>query len=57
MFGTEDMLFPPITEVAVQSVDVNDETIRIEVGSTAAGAACPGCRSQIHSSYLQVPQA
>ncbi|MFC5958820.1 transposase family protein [Streptomyces pratens] len=37
---------------------MNDETVRIEACSAAAGAACPGCGSgsgRIHSSYLRFP--
>ncbi|MFD6326901.1 ISL3 family transposase [Streptomyces sp. NPDC058442] len=54
----EGLLFPAIADVAVLSVDVNHEAIRIEARSTAAEAVCPGCGSQssrIHSSYLRFP--
>ncbi|WP_461091580.1 ISL3 family transposase [Streptomyces incanus] len=54
----EELLFPSIADVAVLSVDVNDEAISIGARSTAAGAACPGCGSRsnrIHSSYLRFP--
>ncbi|WTQ96180.1 transposase family protein [Streptomyces sp. NBC_00145] len=47
-----------IADVAVLSVAVNDEAVRIEARSTAAGALCPGCGSwsrRIHSSYLRFP--
>jgi hypothetical protein len=42
----EELLFPSITDVAVLSVDVNDEAINIGARSTAAGAACPDCGSR-----------
>lgn len=54
----EELLFPSIIDVAVLSVAVNDEAIRIEARSTAGGALCPGCGSwsrRIHSSYLRFP--
>ncbi|MGW5694358.1 transposase family protein [Streptomyces asiaticus] len=54
----EELLFPSITDAAVLSVDVNNEAIRIEARSTAAGSACPDCgsrASRIYSSYLRFP--
>ncbi|WP_329567545.1 transposase family protein [Streptomyces sp. NBC_01361] len=54
----EELLFPSISDLAVLSVDVNDEAVRIEARSTVAGSACPGCGSwsrRIHSSYLRFP--
>ncbi|MES4909506.1 MULTISPECIES: ISL3 family transposase [unclassified Streptomyces] len=54
----EELLFPSIADVAVLSVDVSDEAVRIEARSTVAGAVCPGCGSwsrRIHSSYLRFP--
>ncbi|MFF9076738.1 ISL3 family transposase [Streptomyces sp. NPDC014872] len=54
----EELLFPSIADVAVLSVDVNDEAVRIEARSTVAGSACPGCGSwsrRVHSSYLRFP--
>ncbi|MEW2576885.1 transposase [Streptomyces syringium] len=54
----EELLFPSITDVAVLSVDVNNETVRIEACCTAAGAVCPGCggwSSRVHGSYLRFP--
>ncbi|WP_245766987.1 hypothetical protein [Streptomyces colonosanans] len=39
----EELLFPSIADVAVLSVDVDDEAVRIEARSTVAGANCPGC--------------
>ncbi|MFF3991575.1 transposase family protein [Streptomyces sp. NPDC001797] len=54
----EELLFPSIADVAVLSVDVAAEAVRIEARSTVAGAVCPGCGSwsrRIHSSYLRFP--
>ncbi|MEV5783734.1 ISL3 family transposase [Streptomyces sp. NPDC048448] len=54
----EELLFPSVADVTVLSVDVNDETVRIEACSAATRAACPGCgtgSSRIHSSYLRFP--
>ncbi|MFE9882498.1 ISL3 family transposase [Streptomyces sp. NPDC005784] len=54
----EELLFPSIADVAVLSVDVNDEAVHIEARSTVAGAVCPDCGSwsrRIHSSYLRFP--
>ncbi|MFF3720681.1 transposase family protein [Streptomyces prasinus] len=54
----EGLLFPVIADVAVLSVDVNHEAVRVEARSTAAEAACPSCgshSSRIHSSYLRFP--
>ncbi|MEU9497044.1 ISL3 family transposase [Streptomyces sp. NPDC048215] len=54
----EELLFPSIADVSVVSVDVDNETVRIEARSTASGWACPGCgnrSSRVHSSYLRFP--
>ncbi|MFD7462850.1 transposase family protein [Streptomyces sp. NPDC059868] len=54
----EGLLLPSIADVSVLSLDVSDEAIRIDVCSTAAGAACPDCGSEssrVHSSYLRFP--
>ncbi|MFC9586687.1 transposase family protein [Streptomyces yangpuensis] len=54
----EELLFPSIADVAVLSVTVNDEAVRIEARSTVPGAVCPGCgiwSRRIHSSYLRFP--
>jgi transposase len=54
----EELLFPSIADVAVLSVDVNNEAIRIEARRTTAGSACPDCESwssRVHSSYLRFP--
>ncbi|MFF3788095.1 hypothetical protein [Streptomyces sp. NPDC001933] len=41
----EELLLPSIADVAVLSIDVNDEVVRIEARSTAAGSVCSGCGS------------
>ncbi|BBJ37550.1 hypothetical protein SSPO_002680 [Streptomyces antimycoticus] len=54
----EELLFPSIADMAVLSVDMNNEAIRIEARSTTSGAACPECGSRsnrMHSSYLRFP--
>ncbi|MFE0206895.1 transposase family protein [Streptomyces sp. NPDC058985] len=54
----EGLLLPSIADVSVLSLDVRHEAIRIDVCSTAAGAACPDCGSEstrVHSSYLRFP--
>ncbi|MFD0291330.1 ISL3 family transposase [Streptomyces sp. NPDC127118] len=54
----QELLFPLLADVKVQSVDVNNEAIRVKARCTAAGAACPDCASlssRIHSSYLRFP--
>ncbi|MFJ6699822.1 transposase family protein [Streptomyces sp. NPDC091272] len=54
----EELLFPSIADVAVLPVAVNNEAVRVEARSTAAGAICPGCAiwsQRIHSSYLRFP--
>lgn len=54
----KELLFPSIADVAVVSVDVNIEIVRVDAQCTAAGAACPGCgtwSSRVHGSYLRFP--
>ncbi|WP_443079467.1 ISL3 family transposase [Streptomyces sp. NBC_01717] len=54
----EELLFPSIADIAVLSVDVNDEAVLIEARCTMAGADCIGCRGwseRVHSSYLRYP--
>ncbi|MFD4754347.1 transposase family protein [Streptomyces sp. NPDC058426] len=54
----EKLLVPSISDVAVLSIDVTDEAVRIEDQRTVAGSDCPGCGSwsrRIHSSYLRFP--
>jgi transposase len=54
----EKLLLPLIADVAMLSVDVNTEIVRVGVRCTTAGAACPGCgawSTSVHSSYLRFP--
>nr|WP_251691270.1 ISL3 family transposase [Streptomyces sp. CHD11] len=54
----EGLLLPSIADVSVLSLDVSHEAVRIDLCSTAAGAACPDCGSEstrVHSSYLRFP--
>ncbi|MFJ2170741.1 transposase family protein [Streptomyces griseofuscus] len=54
----EGLLLPSVADVSVLSLDVSHEAIRIDVCSTADGAACPDCGSEstrVHSSYLRFP--
>ncbi|WP_330477118.1 hypothetical protein OG301_04250 [Streptomyces platensis] len=54
----EELLVPSIADVVVLSVDVNNETVRIEACCTAVAAVCPGCddrSSRVHGSYLWFP--
>ncbi|MGW1659350.1 ISL3 family transposase [Streptomyces atratus] len=54
----EELLFPSIADVSVVSVDVSNETIRVEARSTTTGSACSGCGNwsiRVHSSYLRFP--
>ncbi|MEW2290827.1 hypothetical protein [Streptomyces sp. NPDC047841] len=43
----EGLLLPSSADVSVLSLGVSHEAIRIDVCSTAAGAACPDCGSEI----------
>ncbi|MFE0382055.1 hypothetical protein ACFW1M_42345 [Streptomyces inhibens] len=38
VFRLEELLFPSVADVTVLSVDVNNEAVRIEASSAAAGA-------------------
>ncbi|MET8765698.1 transposase family protein [Streptomyces sp. NPDC004658] len=54
----EGLLLSSVADVSGLSLDVSYEAIRIDVCSTADGAACPDCGSQstrVHSSYLWFP--
>ena len=54
----EELLFPRVADVAVLSVDVNNEAICVEARRATPGSVCPGCRtwsSRVHSSYLRFP--
>ncbi|MCX4851666.1 hypothetical protein [Streptomyces sp. NBC_00893] len=41
----EELLFPSIANIAVLSVDVNIEIVRVDEQGTMGGAVCPGCGS------------
>ncbi|MER8090721.1 hypothetical protein ACFVZR_39675 [Streptomyces sp. NPDC058316] len=43
MLRLKELLFPAGADIAVLSVDVNIEMVRIDALCTAVGAACPGC--------------
>ncbi|MEV8534697.1 ISL3 family transposase [Streptomyces sp. NPDC051211] len=52
------MLFAPLADVAVTSVDPGDDRLCVEIRSTTDGASCPGCgawSSRLHGSYLRFP--
>ncbi|MER6151578.1 ISL3 family transposase [Streptomyces hirsutus] len=54
----QELLFPSIANVAVLSVDVGSEMVRVDAQCAAVGAACPGCgtwSTWVRSSYLQFP--
>ncbi|WBO68957.1 ISL3 family transposase [Streptomyces camelliae] len=54
----KELLFPSIEDIAVLSVDVNVEIVRVDAHCTTVGAACPGCgawATRVHSSYLRFP--
>lgn len=54
----EELLFPSIADIAVLSIDVNDEAVLIEARCTLVGADCVGCMSwseRVHSSYMRYP--
>lgn len=58
MLRLKELLFPSIADVAVLSVDVNIEMVRVDAHCTTAGAVCPGCgawSTRVHSSYLRFP--
>ncbi|MFD9225536.1 transposase family protein [Streptomyces sp. NPDC060064] len=58
VFRLEELLFPSIPSIAVLSVDVDIERVRVDAHCTAAGAACPGCgawSTRVHSFYLRFP--
>lgn len=43
MLKPQVLLFPAIADIAVLSVDVDIEKVRLDAQCTTAGAACPGC--------------
>ncbi|MFI7405340.1 ISL3 family transposase [Streptomyces sp. NPDC049541] len=54
----KELLFPSIADVAVLSVDVNIEIVRVDAQCIANGALCPVCgvwSSRVHGSYLRFP--
>ncbi|MEV6574214.1 hypothetical protein [Streptomyces sp. NPDC051577] len=54
----KELLFQSIANVAVLSVDVNIEIVRIDAKCTTTGAACPECgawSAHVHCSYLRFP--
>ncbi|GGT56361.1 transposase [Streptomyces atratus] len=54
----EELLFSSVRDIAVLSVDVSNEAIRIETRCTMVGAECAGCggwSERVHSSYLRFP--
>ncbi|MFJ9351035.1 transposase family protein [Streptomyces sp. NPDC101237] len=54
----KELLFPSIADVAVLSVDLDTEIVRVPAHCTTAGAACPGCgvwSTSVHSAYLRFP--
>ncbi|MFJ6561973.1 transposase family protein [Streptomyces sp. NPDC091412] len=54
----KELLFPSIADVAVLSVDVNIEIVRVDAQCTADGAVCPVCgvwSNRVHGSYLRFP--
>ncbi|MFI0203845.1 MULTISPECIES: ISL3 family transposase [Streptomyces] len=54
----KELLFPSITDVAVLSVDVNIEIVRVDALCTADGAVCPTCgvwSNRVHGTYLRFP--
>ncbi|MFB6960839.1 transposase family protein [Streptomyces sp. NPDC056309] len=54
----KELLFPSIADVAVMSVDVNIEIVRVDAQCTTAGAISPGREAwstRVHSSYLRFP--
>ncbi|MEU0946840.1 ISL3 family transposase [Streptomyces canus] len=54
----KELLFPSIADVAVLSVDVNIEIVRVDARCIADGAVCPVCgvwSNRVHGSYLRFP--
>ncbi|MFE7331759.1 transposase family protein [Streptomyces sp. NPDC057565] len=47
-----------MADIAVLSVDVSIEIVRVDVQGTTVGAACPRCgawSTRVHSSHLRFP--
>ncbi|MGW1710612.1 ISL3 family transposase [Streptomyces sp. NPDC002206] len=54
----KELLFPSIANVAVLSVDVDIEIVRVDAQCIADGAVCPVCggwSNRVHGSYLRFP--
>lgn len=54
----EGLLFPVTADIAVLSLDVDNDVVRVGVRSTAGRAACPGCGEdsyRVHGSYQRFP--
>lgn len=54
----KELLFLSIADVAVLSVDVDIEIVRVDAHSTTDGAPCPVCAvwsNRVHGSYLRFP--
>ncbi|WP_241776069.1 ISL3 family transposase [Streptomyces exfoliatus] len=54
----KELLFPSITDIAVLSVDVSIEKVRVDAQCMADGAVCPVCgvwSNRVHGSYLRFP--
>ncbi|MFE8947767.1 hypothetical protein [Streptomyces sp. NPDC007856] len=54
----QELLIPSIANVAVLSVGVGIELVRVDAQCAAGGAACPGCGTwspRVHSSCLRFP--
>ncbi|MDV9199207.1 ISL3 family transposase [Streptomyces sp. Wh19] len=58
MLQLKELLFPSIADIAVLSVDVNIEVVRVDAQCTANGAVCPVCgvwSNRVHGAYLRFP--
>lgn len=58
MLRLKELLFPSIADVAVLSVGVNIEPVRVDAQCIADGAVCPVCgawSNRVHGSYLRFP--
>ncbi|QEV50465.1 transposase family protein [Streptomyces platensis] len=54
----KELLFPSIADVAVLSLDVNIEIVRVDAQCIADGAVCQVCgvwSNRVHGSYLRLP--
>ncbi|CAM5274097.1 hypothetical protein STANM309S_06452 [Streptomyces tanashiensis] len=55
MLRLKELLFPAIADVAVVSVDVDIEIVRVDALCTTVGAACPGMRSLVDPGSQLLP--